>query len=395
MIISNLKNIYLTYFCKSINYCSSLKKIIMLPDIRLKKFLITDLPTGGKNSLSSKKSQKTLKVARRTASDNIHIEDDFELEETGDYKRFFTSPSKLDQGLKFDEKGTILPRSIVGSPKLFENDKGSKFLGRDSLPSSHRTQTRKFTSIRRTMISDVNYDSKFKEKITQISENINLGKRSMTERYLNLRPDQKYVILKDTKALKTFNKIQEDWDKLERNLSRKVHKSPEDLLSTRAWESRSKFEELDYIEKGKNKSEEYRRYDWIMSLRHCPGEVLDAYVNIGSPLGGLYVRVKESPDTPCELIRKPGLTKSSLKTYKDSPYLLKTLSLTKSLRTPSCPAMDELQVLGLSKFPLELEAAQTAGLEKVKYNLAKEYTENEIITENYERPYSFLSKLIK
>lgn len=126
-----------------------------------------------------------------------------------------------------------------------------------------------------------------------------------------------------------------------------------------------------------------------MSLRHNPNsECLDTYINVGSHLNGLFMRVKEKPDTPCEIIRKPRALKSSLKSFQSSPYLKTSLNFTQTLRSAGCsPLAEDLEVVGISKLPLEVEAAVSAGVDAVNYNLTDQDEYEVIIAENYSNRY--------
>lgn len=181
----------------------------MFPDFRLKRVIITDLPTSHSPKIS-KKSEKTLKIIHKSTVEQLKLEDDFILEQNENYKDFLLSPSKFESGIKYDDRGVVIARSVVGCPQLFESARIDKLSLTNKETSNIIRGQKRFPTIKRVTSKGIDYNSKFKEKMDQINQNLIKEKQYTQHLFNNLRPDQKILYLKNIKALNTYDGAVDD-----------------------------------------------------------------------------------------------------------------------------------------------------------------------------------------
>ncbi|CAG9318275.1 unnamed protein product [Blepharisma stoltei] len=340
-------------------------------------------------SRSAVKFGKTIKVVKKIPQ-TLTMDDDFLLESEGDIRAFLkTSKPPAAINLRYNDKGKIVPYSIVGSPTLFESQTNAPKYSPPptySLPSSPLGYLKFGFPLVRKQLLKIDHEKKFKDKLIQINETHKNNRVKEKEMLRTMNLDQRLDVTKEQRALKLFQKTQEKWDQIDRGLCKRIKKPREDLLPSRAYEYREKLEELDIIDKVKS-SEVPNKYHWYMSLREDPEfDKPEAFVNVGNYMTGLYTRIRESSNTCKSIIRKPGMLKTSYKTFRDDPYFKDTvkndeifsnLSFVRSIKS------EDLNVVGLSKLPLEIDAVKSAGIEYVKFDAVEKGGDEEVIIENH------------
>lgn len=134
-----------------------------------------------------------------------------------------------------------------------------------------------------------------------------------------------------------------------------------------------------------------------MSLRGDPKqEKLEAFVSVGNYMTGLYTRIRERTNTHDEFIKKSGLARTSHKTYRDDPYFKNTIrqgDIFSSLSQARSIRPEDLNVIGMGKLSLEVDAARSSGLAMIRPDNIEKGEVEEIIAENYnQRSQAYSSK---
>ncbi|CAG9333481.1 unnamed protein product [Blepharisma stoltei] len=316
-------------------------------------------------------------------------EEDFLLEKEGDIRSFFDEAnSPGTPGVRYNDKGKIIPYSIIGPASLFENQPNvPKYspLPSYSLPSSPLGIFKFGFPLVRKQLLKIDHEKKFKDRLAQIEEVKKSSKAKEKETLKALSLEEKIKITKEQRALRQFQRMQEKWDHIDEGLCKRIQKHKEELLPTRACEYREKLEELDIIDKVRS-LDKSNKYHWYMSLRGDPRtDKLDAIVNVGNFMTGLYTRIRQRSSSQ-SIIRKPGTVKANSKTFRDDPYFKDTAKngeIYSSLSQARNIKCEELNVIGLSKLPMEIDAVKSAGYENLKLEAIEKGDEEEIIVENY------------
>ncbi|CAG9329021.1 unnamed protein product [Blepharisma stoltei] len=326
------------------------------------------------------------------------LEEDFMLETDGNAKNFLKeknsttgvySASNILSGLQYDDNGNIIPYSIVGSPKLFETNKSLVWESFESKLSETDKQRISKHAIFNKKAYNLDPEKEFKEKLKRIKEGSIKEELLKNEKLRKMRPSERIIQERQEKILEAFKNTEYRWKKLEKSLGKKLNKNEGDLLANRAQEYREKVEEWDFLDRTISAKEKAGKFSWYMSLRDKSKEKLDTYLHVGNKFSGLFSRVTERSGEPEPVIRKPGLARTLNKTFRDEPYFQKRIQEESKYNDKGVNFMEaeDLLVLGVAKFPLELEAAKIGGLENVKPSLIEIREHEEIIAENYDENY--------
>ncbi|CAG9330452.1 unnamed protein product [Blepharisma stoltei] len=341
------------------------------------------------------KPSKSFKLLKRIRSDDqsfqnlCSIEEDFALEHEGDVTSFLQEkiPSTPKKSFfpKFDNKGNLLAYSVIGPTKLFTNPKSNG----PSTPEKTNGKGLSKTSTRLNFNTrdHTNYEEKFKERLLEIENNSKLESTTGAKKLSSMIIYDKIRQGREQRILNHYNEVQNEWNLLEKKLSSKAKKKPGDLLFNRATEYREKLEELDEIDRNLPDKDETNSFSWYMSLRESNNQKFETYIPMGQKFLGLYTRISQKPKSPLEIIRKPGMAKTSSKTFRDWNYFQEKFSqeMTSSKSIPlSQIDKEELLVVGLAKLPLEIDAVKRTGPEFLNPKLIPRPFKDEIYAEEYD-----------
>lgn len=364
----------------------------------------------GVNPSPNSKKKKVVKVIKSLHRSRISDEQDMShdsdmlLESLEDPSLFFkekdpkTGRYITPQSSIQDSQGNILPYSYVGSLASFKKasitPRALQTLS--TVPSTqmnqngHRTPTLEVLK-RANMMRYIDPSVIVNNKLKQIEEGIAKGEKLEKQQIQNMRTGERIVLERQKKVLEKYSKTSSQWNRIQDHLSTRTHKSKENLAFNRLFDYRERIESWDVIDRGISNDEKAGDYCWYMSLRATENSKVpkETYMMIGNPMYPLYTRIQERPKSKAAIIRKPGLTPTSYKTFRDDSYYQTRVSeetrksgMDFSIKPED---LDELYVQGISKLPLEIEAAHTAGLKYVHPELIPEGGPEEIIEIQYDK----------
>ncbi|CAG9331669.1 unnamed protein product [Blepharisma stoltei] len=325
------------------------------------------------------------KLNRKNTPPPGSLEEDFMLENQNDNANFLQPnvPMDIKIGPKFDERGEPIRHSFVGPPQLFASSQRHKWKKHLSIKDTYNSpeQIKKI----RTKVK-IDPEDKIRNQIKMINE----GKRKEEEiekkMLKSMSVGERLLSERETKIMKTYDSTISSWNKIENGLIKKTNKNYESLLTNRAMEFREKREKYSLVENLVNAGENSNNYAWVMSLRQSS---LDKYPSTFLKVGvDLYTWVCMRTNSSEPIIRNPQGRRSSSKTFRDYPYCQsKVEEAHKILGDKSPTEIDQLQVIGTSKFPIELEAAKTAGFSNVIINDPDTHLPDEVIEEFYDKKF--------
>jgi hypothetical protein len=365
----------------------------------------------GANPSPSIKKKKVVKVVKAQNKSHISEEKDIShdsnliLECLEDPSLFFKEKD-LKTGMyltpqysvKQDSQGNIPPYSYVGSLESFKKvsvtPKALQTLS--TVPSTqinsseHRIPTLEVLK-RANMMRYIDPTVIVNNKLKRIEEGIARGEMLEKQQIQNMRRGERIILERQKKVLEKYKKTSSQWNRIQEHLSVRTQKSKENLAFNRLFDYRERIESWDVIDRGISNDEKAGDYCWYMSLRAQENTKMpkETYMMIGNPMYPLYTRIQERPKSKAAIIRKPGQTPTSYKTFRDDSYYQTRVfeEMTKSGVDFSLKPedLDELYVQGVSKLPLEIEAAHTAGLKYVHPELIPEGGPEEIIAIQYDK----------
>ncbi|CAG9310706.1 unnamed protein product [Blepharisma stoltei] len=351
-------------------------------------------------------SKRTLKVHRKVkeAKDDGmpppgSIEEDFILEKEGDATNFLkernsaTGEYTLDtflSGPHYDDNGNLIPYSVVGPSKLFDQNKAPDWESFEAkLPENDKRRMSKHANFNKKAYN-LDPEKEFQEKLRRIEEGAKKEETLKKQRMKTMGNGEKIIQARQEKILEAFRNTEYKWRELEKSLGKISNKNEGDLLANRAQEYREKVEEWDFLDRSISSKEKAGDFAWYMSLRDNSKDKLDTYLHVGNIFSGLFSRIAERSDEVEPIIRKPGLPKTLNKTFRDDPYFQKRVQSEESknnIKPVNCTEIEDLYVVGYAKLPMELEAAKNVGIENVRPNLTEIQEQEEIIAESYDSNY--------
>ncbi|CAG9314134.1 unnamed protein product [Blepharisma stoltei] len=332
---------------------------------------------------------KKVKSSEKSFHNLCSIEEDFTLEREGDITSFLKEKSPTTPQInftpKFDINGNLLQYSVIGPVKLFTTPKSN-----DSwtpIKPNQQSLNRTATNLNFSNRDNTNYQEKFKERLIEIENNSKLELSTDVKKASSMILYDRIRKGREERKLKQYDAIQNEWKLIEKGLSFKSKKKMQDLMPNRAFEYREKLEELEELDRNLPDKEESNSLSWYMSLRESQNQKFETYIPMGQKLLGLYTRISQKPKSPIEIIRKPGMVKTSSKTFRDWDYFLTKLGKEKSNSEtiPSSQAShSDLLVIGLAKLPLEIDAVKNVGPEFLNPKLIPKPFKDEVFAEEYD-----------
>lgn len=301
------------------------------------------------------KSYRMIKIKRKPneyEDAKNELEDDYVLEKEGDIKQFLQANNSKKTGPRYDNNGNLILHSVIGPASLFS-----------SAITNHESAIKKTQSLnkRKKRVSNVNPEARFNQLLDQISV---MRKSTVKEEKKKLKLASQRQQLLETRqntVMQSFQKTENYWKTLENNLAVKSKKKLNELLYSRSINSRPRTEtpEKSVVMKG---SAIEGKLMWMMKLRDSENDVkYEAFVNVGNPLSGLYTRIQHKKES---------------QTFEDIEF---------EEGNEEIANCRDLQVVGLSKLPLEIDAVQRMGCEHLRPDLLERGGIDETIVEQYDK----------
>ncbi|OMJ83737.1 hypothetical protein SteCoe_15279 [Stentor coeruleus] len=282
----------------------------------------------------------------------IKTENDFHLESSDDALNFLT-PTGPVTGPKFVQ-GKVLPYTVIGPSSLFSAQYEADCKKRLSKRLFHSNSFIKQIHTRPNAHNQkIDHKALFNEIMRKITENQKRGEEEERLRENNMSQEQmrKHQILyRNSQFLETIKSNLIDYsDKL-------LMKRSETSRNSNLFSFRNIKKESAYFDNS-------NKMIWYMSLRKNPeNKSLESYMRIGHELNGLYTKVK-----------------------KPNPFF-------KTENKVTLPVIEDqykdLEIVGISKLALEVEAVKKVGYEYLSIELldkGKTKFFEEIIEEHYDK----------
>ena len=280
------------------------------------------------------------------------VEEDYLLEREGDITKYLQGKNLSVAVPRYDNNGNLVAHSVIGPASLFVTDTTDPQL---ALKKSRSVDKR------RKKTTNVNPEMRFTQILEQIS---NMKKTAVLEERKKFKQSSQRQQLLDTRqnsVMQSFRKTEKYWQNLETHLAVKSNKKLEELIYTKSINSRAATRTPERTMAGKSQVEEGKLM-WYMRLRESPEEKkYEAFINVGNALSGLYTRVQVD---------------------KSSVDLCGGAGEGEEIDNES---RNDLQVVGNSKLPLEIEAVQRLGCQYLKPELIDRGHYDEIFAEQYDQ----------
>lgn len=296
-------------------------------------------------SILFEKKKSLIKVAKKVNElelINKSLEKDFEFENTDRNPESFLKEPK-DTHISISKQNSV-SRQSIGSSKLFELLKErSEAVSASSL----KREPRKKVTIKNALFHLLDKEIVINSQIENITERINESKKKTIESISRLSYMEKISYYKDQRSLRKFKSTQNTWDKIEGTLKKKLQRN--DLVINR----NSSLKQDDFT----------NDIEWCMLLRTKPFDrKIERYLPVGNRLSGLYSREFIKIDKQEEKIKR---------------------------KSASCV---ELEILGSSKLPLEINAIKAPGNKLLTRKDLPETPNEEVFMENYDFSNNFYKK---
>jgi hypothetical protein len=293
-----------------------------------------------KNALhsSSCKTFKTLRIKKKKPKENLSSTEESFIDE--DPSNFFSQIEEIDLSKSLDQNGNFKPRSFIGpSPS-----------SKSPIPklSEIKRLTQRGPSIRLPLPQPINHEKRFQEILLEIQKNKQKSENQEKIFLKNLSPREKIITNRQRKILENFDKKRKYWKNLEKSLSEKTLKPTDKLLSS--------LKENDFIVHDALENHIQENFYWYLNLRTKDVQNSKTFVPLGSGSQGLFTCIKG-------------------KTTESPGY------------SPKPSDVDELQVVGLGKFSLEVEAVKSKGKFLLDPELIDRKNYDEVLVQHYERRY--------
>lgn len=293
--------------------------------------------------MDKSKSYKVFRVKRKVIEEELE-----DLESETEFNFFHLEAPHLSRTPSYDDNGDIVPYEIVGPLSAFTS-KGH--VQRASVKKLFdRCNSKKFPTLVR-----VDYEAKFKETLENIEKASKNAKAEEIRNVKLLSPREKILENREKQILQKYQKVKSDWKGIEKGLAGKSNKKVSELLATHFLETGKSSSSMS-LTKISSKSDIQDTLKWYMSLREDANDKKrETYLQIGSELNGLYTRIK----------------------FNTEDQMLPN----------SSEDFSELQVVGISKLPLEISAVKRLGCEYLNSNLLPNEKTEEVLIEHYDAKY--------
>ncbi|CAG9322486.1 unnamed protein product [Blepharisma stoltei] len=248
-------------------------------------------------------------------------------------------------------------------------------------------KTLSFQNLSRKPTVIVNPEVKYKEKIQQIKEGMKKEAEAEERLLKSLKTGQRITETMQKHSLENYYSTSHSWHKISNFLSHKLKKEPQDLRLNSAPNFRQKKEACELLDKIVPLKDKYGVLAWNLTLRQwpksdVPGEV---WIPIGGQLSGLYTTIRHRSNTSQEFIRTVGSHCSSRGSLRNSQYFKQKLEENQSKdQILLDKELDDMMVLGESKFPIEKSAAEMIGVRFLATDIGNNVMPEQTIELNYE-----------
>eukprot|EP00164_Ancoracysta_twista_P005469 GFYU01007501.1.p1 GENE.GFYU01007501.1~~GFYU01007501.1.p1 ORF type:complete len:870 (-),score=308.69 GFYU01007501.1:334-2943(-) len=360
---------------------------------------------------SPSKSGKRVLLARKTApGKTIQLTEDSgmakirvpKLEQDDEFIKNVVPVSVLTSGFagpKRDNKGKIVPRTILGDTDEYEMMQQAEFggstgsmsptredlstaqakaAGLDSTGQSLRREvatpseagTTKIGRRKKEPVVVDQYRQKLMAQEQLKNSLIALKHRQQeenTKRKVKLEQllvHERLQLTRDERALERHDKMQVEWERFSKRMAHRLKKDVDDLVFNRMDEAREKKEEYEKVNQATPVHMRFGPDNWEMSLR----DAYCKYAQIGGPLSGLYAPVMgDNQKADLEIIRNPIMEQRRKnrtqavdykppKDWKNSEaFITRKQRLKRNLENlyPHQPTLESMQVGGTAMLTVE------------------------------------------
>ncbi|OMJ78972.1 hypothetical protein SteCoe_21099 [Stentor coeruleus] len=306
-------------------------------------------------------SYKSVKIKRRPTEKDVFDDDpelDYVLEKEGDITNFLKSKYKISCP-KYNEFGELISHSIIGPKSLY------KTVNKDFQSSVKKSGS---NIKKKKKEGEINPNIRFKEILNQISELKNSSISDNPNSTSKISNNIMFPVNRQSIVLKNFQKTVNYWKSLEKNLATKNKRNTKEVLYTRSSSYYSTSKTPDKNRNGGSCID--NKLLWYMKLREdIDADKYETFLPVGSQQGGLYTRIQ-------------------LKNTSKSPSLYKTSNEkinNEEMINLSEDDLDALQIIGVSKLPLEIAAVDKVGCQYLRPELLDLNKDEEVIEEHYDR----------
>lgn len=293
-------------------------------------------------SKSSSKSVKTLRIRKKLSPDILSTKDDSFIDE--DPANFFCINEESDDyRLVLDDLGNIKRFNYIGPPPCSKTPTISR-------PSEIKRVLIKGFTLKLQNKDKVDPKNRFKEALKSIENNKKRSENQEKKMLNQLSPREKLIANRQKRILDNYQNKHKYWGAIQKNLSEKTMKSSDKLLSTIGLDGiRADLHNHDLVD---NHIQE--NLYWYLNLRNAFPEKSNTFIPVGNSLSGLYTFVKGKK--------------------KDVEFF-----------SPKNSDLNELQVIGLNKLSLEIEAVKSKGPENLDLELIDRNECDEVISQQYDK----------
>lgn len=289
------------------------------------------------------KSFRSIKLRKRvlnSKAEDLETSADFILEKEGDVTDFLKPhTSNLNSSLNSDQ----INRSFIGILSARPR--------KDS-----QSQIKKPTMVSKKKRLESERDPK--ETFNQMLEKINCYRlASLQEENRMQRENKRHRVESHFQAIKSFQSMSKYWKNLENSIASRSRKRENELLYIKQKKLRTLTNSPN---KYFDKEQVQEKYSWYMGLRDSThNKIVETYVPVNNAGNGIYTRVSLCKDTD-DSHNENDIIRLNEEDYR------------------------ELQVIGVQKLPLEIEAVNRVGPQYLKQDKSQVQFEEEVIAEHYD-----------
>lgn len=286
---------------------------------------------------------KKIKIRKKLTPDIfVNKEDSFIDEDPANF--FAITEESEDNRVPLDGFGNFIPRNFIGPPPIAKTQVITR-------SSEVKKTLIKGLGLKMQLDRPIDYNKKFKEALKTIEKNKKLAEVQEVNKINQLSPREKILANRQKRILDNFKKKNKYWGVLQKNLSERTMKPADKLLSTIGLDGIRP----DVVNKDKDRFYNDKSLYWYLNLRNTVPSQSNTFIPVGNYLSGLFTLVKGKSQ--------------EWETF-----------------SPKCADLDELQVIGLDKLSLEIEAVKSKGPENLNMDLIdKNQAEDIVIAEQYDR----------
>lgn len=168
------------------------------------------------------------------------------------------------------------------------------------------TNTSKKETIKKNYFDYID-DNKVKSIFEEYREIKDENSEKLNDFMKKLNPELKYELKQQETNLKLKKLEENQFDKLNDFLSKRIKTNPDDLLINRIDEHRLKREFGDLMEHKITGREKYVKNNWIISLRNQKNSkfIKNSFINMGSNYNPLWVSIRDYGAKSVDIIRSP------------------------------------------------------------------------------------------